>query len=143
MPISKAQQEAVTRYNNANYENIRLRVPAGRKHLVEKLADDNNMSINMAINALLAQACGVQSLQVWNDPAHTFEDYKSYGDAITIKVPPGRKNTLRKIADHYNANMNDLINTAIIQGLNIDPDTWDTSKQSSQAAGQQGEQAAE
>lgn len=145
MPISKAQQEAVSRYNSLNYDNICLRVPAGRKHLIEKLADDNNVSINMLLNCLIYPACGVPSYEVWSNPDYQFEDQRDRLDheTITFKVPPGRRNTLRKIAEHYKMNMNDLINIAIVRGLGIDPDTWDTTRQSSQADMQQGEQPTE
>ena len=145
MPISKAQQEAVTRYNDKNYDSICLRLPAGRKHLVEKLADDNNMSVNMLLNYLIYPACGVASFDVWNNPDYQFEDNRENAvyEPLTIKVPPGRRNTLRKCADYYKSNMNDLINIAIVRGLGFDPDTWDTTKPSNQAAQQQGEQPTE
>lgn len=144
MPISKAQQEAVRRYNNSNYESICLRVPAGRKHLIERLADNNNMSINMLLNCLLAQANGLE-FEVWNNPDYQFNDERANinYEPMTIKVPPGRRNFLQRVAEHHNISTNDLINTAILRALGVDPNAWDTTQQRSGADTQQGEQATE
>lgn len=145
MAISKAQQEAVARYNDKNYDSICLRLPAGRKHLVEKLADDNNMSVNMLLNCLIFPACGVASFDVWNNPDYQFEDKRENAnyEPMTIKVPPGRRNFLQKVADHHKVSTNDLINTAILRGLGVDPNLWDTTQQRNQATAQQSEQPTE
>lgn len=142
MPISKAQQEAVKRYNNANYENIRLRVPVGRKHLIEKLADDNNMSINMAVNAVLAQACDLD-YEVWNDPDYQFESVDNPKVNFTIKLEPGRGEYIKKVARECGTTANFLVNAAIAKYLGLDLDIWTGDKQRNQATAQQGEQPTE
>ena len=140
MPISKAQQEAVSRYNDSNYENIRLRVPAGRKQLVEKLADDSNMSVNMLVNAVLAQACGLD-YEVWNDPDYQFGAVDNPKVNFTIKLEPGRGEFIKKIAQECGTTANFLVNAAIAKYLNFDLDVWTGDRQRNQAAEQQGEQA--
>ena len=142
MPISKAQQEAVRRYNNSNYESICLRVPAGRKHLIEKLADDSNMSVNMLVNVVLAQACGLD-YEVWNDPNYQFGAVDNPKINFTIKLEPGRGEYLKKIAQECGTTANFLVNAAIAKYLNLDLDVWTGDRQRRQAAEQQGEQTAE
>ena len=142
MPISKAQQEAVRRYNNSNYESICLRVPAGRKQLVEKLADDSNMSVNMLINVALAQACGLD-YEVWNDPDYQFGAVDNPKVNFTIKLEPGRGEFIKKIAQECGTTANFLVNAAIAKYLNFDLDVWTGDRQRRQAAEQQGEQATE
>lgn len=139
MPISKAQQDAVTRYNNKAYESICLRVPAGRKQLVDKLADDNNMSTNGLVNAILAQACGL-TYEVWNDPDYQYADINNPKVNFMIKLEPGRDNYIKKIAQEHGITANQLVNAAIAKYLGFDLDIWTGDKQRNKAAGQQGEQ---
>ena len=47
---SKAHQKATEKYNKKAYENIRLRVKAGKKEIIEKYCKLTNNSINNYIN---------------------------------------------------------------------------------------------
>ena len=53
MPASKAQQKAVAKYMAANYDEIKVRVPKGRKADIDTYAKEHNGSINGLINELL------------------------------------------------------------------------------------------
>ena len=66
MPVSKAQMQAVERYNNANYENVRLRVPKGRRAAVEEAARRRGMSVNAMINAMLCWEAGL-TMEEWKN----------------------------------------------------------------------------
>ena len=50
MAISKAQQEAVARYNAKSYDRIELKVKKGRKDIVKSHADKKGESLNGFIN---------------------------------------------------------------------------------------------
>ena len=56
MPASKAQQRAVAKYMAANYDEMKIRVPKGRKGTVEALAVARGESVNAMVNALLRGA---------------------------------------------------------------------------------------
>lgn len=125
MPISKAQQQAVERYNSANYENVRLRVPAGRKHLIESIADANNMSINAAINLILAEACGID-YEVWNDPNYRY-DSPTPGDEMNfvVKMHPRCCAFIKKFAADMGISANRLVNEAVAKYLGFNMSVWD------------------
>lgn len=59
MPASKAQQRAVAKYMAANYDEIKVRVPKGRKATVEAVAQAQGESINGLVNSLLRGAAGL------------------------------------------------------------------------------------
>ena len=50
MAISKAQQEAVARYNAKSYDRIELKVKKGRKDIVKTHAESQGESLNGFIN---------------------------------------------------------------------------------------------
>lgn len=50
MAISKAQQEAVARYNAKSYDRIELKVKKGRKDIVKTHAESKGESLNGFIN---------------------------------------------------------------------------------------------
>lgn len=50
MPISKAQQRAVDKYVKENYDRIEIKVPKGRKAIVQTHAEAHNESVNGFIN---------------------------------------------------------------------------------------------
>ncbi|MBQ9663610.1 MAG: hypothetical protein IJV40_10715 [Oscillospiraceae bacterium] len=50
MAISKAQQKAVAKYKNANYDRIELTVPKGKKEEYKAAADQLGISLNAFIN---------------------------------------------------------------------------------------------
>lgn len=49
-PISKAQQKAVSKYMKNNYDEIKTRVPKGRKAEIKTHAESNGESLNGFIN---------------------------------------------------------------------------------------------
>ena len=57
-PASKAQQKAVAKYMKNNYDEIKLRVPKGRKAAVETHAKSKGESVNGLVNALLRADMG-------------------------------------------------------------------------------------
>ena len=133
MPISRAQQEAVRRYNDSNYESLCIRVPAGRKQLIANLADANNMSINAIMNCLAAQACGL-SYEVWNDPDYQFDNPNNPKVNFTVRLEPGRAETIKAIAQQCGITANELVNRAIAKHLGFDPDVWTGDRQRRNAA---------
>ena len=44
MTISKAQQKAVAKYTKANYDEVKVRIPKGRKQTVEAYARERGES---------------------------------------------------------------------------------------------------
>jgi len=56
MPASKAQQRAVAKYMAANYDEIKIRVPKGRKADFDAYARAQGESVNGLMNQLMRQA---------------------------------------------------------------------------------------
>ena len=56
MAVSKAQQRAVAKYMAANYDEIKIRVPKGRKADLEAYAKERGESINAVMNGLIRAA---------------------------------------------------------------------------------------
>lgn len=50
MPASKAQQRAVTKYMQKNYDQIQVRTPKGKKEQVQSHAETRGESVNAFIN---------------------------------------------------------------------------------------------
>jgi predicted HicB family RNase H-like nuclease len=50
MPVSKAQQRAVTKYMKENYDEIKVRVPKGEKAAIQVHAEAQGKSVNSFIN---------------------------------------------------------------------------------------------
>lgn len=50
MPASKAQQKAVNKYMNANYDRINLTLPKGKKDIIKAHANSKKESVNAFIN---------------------------------------------------------------------------------------------
>jgi len=46
MPVSKAQQKAVSKYMKTNYDELKVRVPKGRKIKIQGAADSAGESLN-------------------------------------------------------------------------------------------------
>ena len=59
MTASKAQIKATNKYNAANYDNLRIVVPKGRKQAVEAHARERGESVNGLVNALLRTDMGL------------------------------------------------------------------------------------
>ena len=56
MPVSKAQQKAVSRYVKSNYDRLELTVPKGQKDIIKAHAEAHGESVNGFINRAIAQA---------------------------------------------------------------------------------------
>ena len=50
MPVSKAQQRAVSKYMKENYDEIKVRVEKGRKDVIKSHALSKGESVNAFIN---------------------------------------------------------------------------------------------
>ena len=59
MPASKAQQRAVAKYMAANYDEIKIRVPKGRKADIDAYAKEHDESINGLMNGVLRDLLGL------------------------------------------------------------------------------------
>ena len=53
--ISKAQQDAVRRYNDKAYEHINLTIRKGNKEVIKSKAAETGQSVNGYINGLIAE----------------------------------------------------------------------------------------
>lgn len=64
----KASTKAKNKYNAANYDNLRIVVPKGRKELVEEYAASSpEKSVNGLVNMLLRTALGLTE-EEWRAP---------------------------------------------------------------------------
>ena len=59
MPASKAQQRAVAKYMAANYDEIKIRVPKGRKADIDAFVKSQGESINGWVNKSMRDALGM------------------------------------------------------------------------------------
>jgi len=56
MPVSKAQQRAVSKYMKDNYDEFKIRLPKGSKEIIKSHVEANNESINSFIYRLIKEA---------------------------------------------------------------------------------------
>ncbi len=61
MPASKAQQKAVAKYMKNNYDEIKIRVPKGKKESIQNYAATKGESVNAFINRVINQAMEKES----------------------------------------------------------------------------------
>ena len=59
MPASKAQQRAVAKYMAANYDELKIRVPKGRKKEIDARAKERGESINSLVNGFFREFLGM------------------------------------------------------------------------------------
>lgn len=50
MPVSKAQQKAVSKYMKENYDELKVRIPKGQKEIIKAHAEAQSESLNAFIN---------------------------------------------------------------------------------------------
>ena len=58
MPVSKAQQRAVSKYMKDKYDEIKIRIPKGERVRIKAFADEQNESLNGFIYRLIREAMG-------------------------------------------------------------------------------------
>lgn len=56
--MGKTSNQSKDRYNAKAYDDIRLRVPKGRKEEIQAFAEANGESLNGFLNRLIAEAMG-------------------------------------------------------------------------------------
>ena len=55
MPVSKAQQKAVSKYMKENYDVYQIRMPKGRKDAIKAHADSRSESVNSFIGRAITE----------------------------------------------------------------------------------------
>lgn len=55
MPVSKAQQKAVSKYMKENYDEIKVRVEKGKKNIIKAHAESRGESVNSFIGRAIEQ----------------------------------------------------------------------------------------
>lgn len=55
-PASKAQQKAVAKYMKNNYDELKVRVPKGKKEIIKTAAENQGKSVNGFINEAIDEA---------------------------------------------------------------------------------------
>ena len=61
MAVSKAQQKAVAKYMAENYDEIKVRVPKGKKAKIKSHAEKNGESLNGFVNRAVDEAMNKDS----------------------------------------------------------------------------------
>ena len=56
MAVSKAQQRAVNKYVKSNYDEVKLRMPKGKKDVIQAHAAQQGDSVNAYINRAIDEA---------------------------------------------------------------------------------------
>lgn len=73
MPASKAQQKAVAKYMAANYDELKVRVPKGRRADFDAYAKAQGESVNALINAYMRETLGMSEAE-WKRTAESDSD---------------------------------------------------------------------
>ena len=68
MPASKAQQKAVAKYMAANYDELKVRVPKGRRADFDAYAKEQGESVNALINAYMRETLGMSEAEWKRNP---------------------------------------------------------------------------
>lgn len=92
MPVSKAQQKARDKYLE-KFEEIRARVPKGRKEEIKKYAASNNESVNSFINRAISETIARDGAE---KPAGASE--RDSG----IPIPEQKENVSQAVSAHIN-----------------------------------------
>ena len=61
MAVSKAQQKAVAKYMAENYDEIKVRVPKGKKDKIKAHAEKNGESLNGFVNRAVDETMSKES----------------------------------------------------------------------------------
>jgi len=57
-PASKAQQKAVAKYMKNNYDELKVRMPKGKKDIIKTAAENQGKSVNGFINEAIDEKIG-------------------------------------------------------------------------------------
>ena len=57
-PASKAQQKAVAKYMKNNYDELKIRMPKGKKDIIKTAAENQGKSVNGFINEAIDEKIG-------------------------------------------------------------------------------------
>ena len=57
-PASKAQQKAVAKYMKNNYDELKVRMPKGKKDIIKTAAENQAKSVNGFINEAIDEKIG-------------------------------------------------------------------------------------
>jgi predicted HicB family RNase H-like nuclease len=68
MAVSKAQQKAVAKYTAANYDELKVRIPKGRRADIDAYAKEHGCSVNSLVNDLLRDTVGMTESE-WKEKA--------------------------------------------------------------------------
>ena len=110
---TRAQQEATERYNSKAYDEIKLRVPKGRKQLIDSTAQDLGFSLNDFINRALAAAFNMD-MDGWKyDYLPGQSQTQPEHERIIFTVSPGFRQILSRLAAYEDQSLNDYIATAV------------------------------
>ena len=69
MAVSKAQQRAVNKYVKNNYDEIKLRMPKGKKEIIQAHAAQRGESVNAYINRAIDKAMSEDDSSTRTDKA--------------------------------------------------------------------------
>ena len=117
MAYSKARRAANERYNAAHYDQISVRLPAGRKDLLEDVSINANQTMNRFINEAIATRMGI-SFDVWNetDTNITANGHVTNANScpIVFRAPDDLLPKVEKIAKRYGMSPDMFMVDAII-----------------------------
>lgn len=65
MAVSKAQQRAVNKYVKSNYDEVKLRMPKGKKDVIQAHAAQQGESVNAYINRAIDEAMQRDNFDDW------------------------------------------------------------------------------
>ncbi|MBQ3222190.1 MAG: hypothetical protein IJB41_01110 [Clostridia bacterium] len=79
MPASKAQQRAVAKYMAANYDEMKIRIPKGRKKDIENYLESNEEfdSINGWVSCLIRRELGLTEGEWKRSPEEDEGEHKT------------------------------------------------------------------
>lgn len=139
---TQAQIDAHERYNAKAYDELKIRVPKGRKATLQGQAAESGLSLNEYINRLFAFYCGIDQKE-WKCSAD-YAPRKQESGCIRIPALPGVQEMLSSIAHKHGLTLLGLFQQAIVnevQRLQDMQGETDNEKQGDEAAGPQGRPA--
>lgn len=131
MAYTKARREANERYNDANYDRITIRVPAGRRDLLEDMATDCSMSVNRLVNLAIAAYLNTDEA-AWNDRNLPLVSYNAenarkagFTENVVFRAPAGAVAKLQHIVNELGIPSVDIfLNRAILQASGLSESVW-------------------